>query len=147
MTILIQVLHCLCYDLNTINTITTSNSGIMSARTATMAYLSIASGYAMGLALVHAGTGNKGVKNIVCSLLTMLLRLRGGRLSKIQKQTSTACSSSSSIPHYSTPFIKACGDKNSRALVEMTLSCLVLAGGIVMSGTGVRFYIVYTILS
>jgi hypothetical protein len=114
-------------------------SSDMSIRSASLAYLSIVTGYCMGIALVHAGTANEEVKNTICVFFSMLLRLRAGRLYKFQKQAkSTAADSklAQNIPFFSTSFMKACNEKVSKVLVDMYLSCLSISAGIVMSGTG-----------
>lgn len=128
-----QVLHDFCFDSN--DELSHMHKD-MSTRAAALAYLSIASGYCMGLALVHAGTANAGAKHAICTFLTMLLRLRAGRLNKIQKQARLSETTSSSNVFYSTAFMKACSDRSSKVLVDMFLSCLSLSAGLVMSGTG-----------
>ena len=89
----------------------------------------------MGLALVHAGTANEGVKRTICAMLRTILRLRAGRLKKMQRQARES-NTETALPFYSTEFIRACGDRSSKVLVEMYMSCLALSAGIVMSGTG-----------
>lgn len=117
-----------------------NNVNIMSHRCAAMAYMSIMTGYCMGLALIHAGTGSLGIKNALCTVLKMMIRLRGGRLNRMQKQRAVLKRNGDeveSLPNYSTIFIKACTEKSSKILVEMLFSCVALAAGIVMSGTGI----------
>ncbi|CAM9465694.1 unnamed protein product, partial [Ectocarpus fasciculatus] len=106
------VLHDFCFDSN--DELSHMHKD-MSTRAAALAYLSIASGYCMGLALVHAGTANAGAKHAI------------SRLSE---------TTSSSNVFYSTAFMKASSDRSSKVLVDMFLSCLSLSAGLVMSGTG-----------
>ena len=134
----IQVLRDFCFDANDDPELRNESHARkeMSTRSAALGYLSIVSGYCMGLALVHAGTANAGVKHAICTYLTMLLRLRSGRLNKIQKQARLSEPHSTSNVFYSAAFMKACSERSSKVLVDMFLSCLSLSAGLVMSGTG-----------
>jgi anaphase-promoting complex subunit 1 len=108
-------------------------AGQMSHRSAAMAYLSIITGSCLGLALVHAGTAHAGVKAVVLSNLSMILKLRSGKWSKFQRQQGA---DGDRAHVFSAGFIKACGEKSSKILLEMYLACLAVSAGIVMSGTG-----------
>jgi hypothetical protein len=107
----------------------------MSYRSAAMAFLSIITGYCVGLALVYAGTDNTGVKEVICEHISLILKLRSGKFAKIQKSQQGSCIFDKN-QNYSTGFLKACGDKSSKILLEMFLSCLTLAAGVVSSGSG-----------
>lgn len=113
------------------------NLNDISIRSASIAYVSIAAGYCMGIALVHAGTANEGANQVICSMLRMLLRLRAGRLIKVQKQARAMGSFSfTAFPFFSSAFVKSCAEKTCKSLVEMYVSCLSLSAGVVMAGTG-----------
>jgi hypothetical protein len=91
----------------------------------------------MGLALVHAGTGNEAIRDALLSYLSMLLRLRGGKLLRYQKQQASSKEPSIIPNYYSIPFMKLCTEhKSAKTLVEMMFSCMCLSVGVVMSGTG-----------
>lgn len=110
----------------------------MSNRAAAVAYLSIITGSCMGLALVHAGTGNGAVRDVLVGYLSMLLRLRGGKMLRFQKQRATSKEPSIIPENYSVPFMKLCTEhKSAKMLVEMFFSCMCLSVGVVMSGTGI----------
>lgn len=109
----------------------------MSHRAAAVAYLSIITGSCMGLALVHAGTGNEAIRDVLVAYVSMFLRLRGGKLLRYQKQQAASKDPSITPKNYSTPFMKVCTEhKSAKALVEMLFSCMCLSLGVVMSGTG-----------
>ena len=110
-------------------------SSHMNHRAAAMAFLSIITGYCMGLALVHAGTDHCGAKEVICGHISLLLKLRSGKFAKFQKSQQGSCVFDKSM-NYSTGFIKACGDKASKILLEMFLPCLTLAAGVISSGSG-----------